>query len=142
MFPEKNLFNKFSFDADMFSNDNDTFTTAKKNGSDGNNNDFDPFGAPVTGNKNDNNNIGFGFDTDFANFEAFNIGDTHTTNGNSKNTSAWGGSLDEKNNNVKNKKVKKYQEQEVNKIGKFTGDYSDNFDKDLQDVLKRSVMEQ
>jgi len=53
---------------------------------------------------------------------------------------AWGGSLDKRNNN-NGSKVIKYKEQEINKISKFSGDYSENFDKDLEEALKRSMME-
>lgn len=116
----KNVFEKFSFDTD-------DFTSAKKTyGSDGNNN-LDPFGPTK-------NESVLGFD--FANFDSFN--DNGTTNGNTKPTKgAWDGSLDKKNNNVR-----KYSEQEVKKINKFSTDYSENFDTDLQEILKRSVMEQ
>lgn len=138
-----NTFDKFSFDdaADPFADDQNV---KKTNGNDGNNN-FDPFAAPVLTNitKKETSigfgketSSGFGFDADFANFDSFN--DT-PTNGNGKPADAWGGSLDKTNNNVG--KVKKFNVQEISRIGKFSGDYSDN-DRDLQEILKRSVMEQ
>lgn len=133
-FQDENIFDKFSFDADPFTSDK--FPKTKTIGSDGNNN-FDPFGAPITGNKKETTS-GFGFDTDFdafANFDAFN--DNDTTNGSSEALSAWTGNLDKKNNNAR--KAKKYNEQEINNITKFS---SDNFDKDLEEALKRSMTEQ
>jgi hypothetical protein len=80
---------------------------------------------------------GFGFDGNFANFDAFN--DPAPTNG--TKTDAWGSSSrDKSNNNVG--RVKKYNEKGEPKNGKFSADYSDNFDDDLAQVLKRSVIEQ
>lgn len=131
-----NDFDKFAFDDNVDPFASEKFTS-KTNGNDGNNN-FDPFGVPTmeTGKKNDSKINDFGFEGDFANFDSFNDGDT--TNGNGKTVDAWGGSLDKVNNNLS--KGKKYKEQEINKVNK--SDYSDNFDQDLEQVLKRSVMEQ
>lgn len=140
----ENLFDKFSFnDADPFTADE---FVKKSNGNDGNNN-FDPFGAPLTNNSKNSKKetTEFGFDADFANFDAFN--DAGTTNGNGTKVDAWGGSLDKKNNNnlslsSTKGRVKKYKEADVSKINKFSADYSDNFDNDLEQALKRSVMDQ
>jgi hypothetical protein len=133
--------NKFGFDdnADPFANGNFT----KTNGNDGNNNgDFDPFGAPPSfDTKKDTSS--FGFDESFANFDGFN--DSEATNeGAKEKLDAWGtSSLDKtNNNNTSLGKVKKYNDKDVNKLTKFTGDYSDNFEDDLAQVLKRSVVDQ
>lgn len=126
-------FDKFAFEdnADPFISEK---LTSHTNGNDGNNNKFDPFGAPLTTDKKNETKIkDFGFEGDFANFDSFD--DNATTNGNSKTIDAWGGRLDKVNNNAG--KQKKFKEQEVN-----NSDYSKNFDEDLEQVLKRSVMEQ
>lgn len=144
----ENLFDKFSFgDSD------DTFISAtSKSKTNGNNNDnnndsnnngsFDPFGVPTTTTTSSKKDFGagFGFDADFANFDAFN--DTDKTNGNGKVADAWGSSLDKVNNNVGKGKAKKSNQEDANKTSKFTSDYSDNFEKDLEQVLKRSVVDQ
>lgn len=122
---------KFAFDEDPFSSGN--FST-KTNGNDGNNN-FDPFGAPVAATDKEASTAFF--EADFSN--AFNdSGLSTTTNGNS----VWGNSLDKKNNNSSSAKVQKFNKSEVAKINKFSGDYSDNYEEDLQKALKRSVMDQ
>lgn len=116
--------------------------TANNNGNDGNNNQFDPFGAPMSSNNSKKKEMtgDFGFDADFANFDAFNNNGTgNGTNGSFTKLDAWGGSLDKKNNNAVKKHNKKV---EVAKVSKFNTDYSDNFDQDLEQVLKRSMMEQ
>lgn len=87
----------------------------------------------MTSKKNETKLNDFGFE-DFANFDFA----CETTVGKGKVVDAWGGSLDSVNNNVE--KIKKFKEEEVKRINKL--DYSDNFDKDLEQVLKRSVMEQ
>lgn len=70
---------------------------------------------------------------------------TNGTNGGSK-ADAWGTSSLDKTNNNSNEisfgKVKKYSEKDVKKSNKFTADYSDNFEDDLAQVLKRSVVDQ
>lgn len=144
----ENLFDKFSFgdiDDSFISatsksktngNGNDNINDSNNNGS------FDPFGAPMTTTTSSKKDFGagFGFDTDFANFDAFN--DTDKTNCNEKVADAWGSSLDKANNNVGKRKAKKPNQEEVSKSSKFTSDYSDNFEKDLEQVLKRSVVDQ
>lgn len=139
----KNLFEKFTFsdDADPFASEKFPKTT---NGNGDNNNNFDPFGAPITSSqkKDTTSTSTFGFEGDFANFEDFN--DTPlTTNGNNTGiVDAWG-SLDKKNNNVSNStgKIQKFKAADISKVSKFSGDYSDNFDNDLKQVLQRSVTE-
>lgn len=135
----ENFFDKFSFDdaADPFANAN--FPTAT-NGNDGNNNNFDPFGAPAAVTNKDAT-AGFGFEADFTKFDPFNeTGATTKTNGSS--IDAWGSSMDKRNNNNASGKVQKFSKQEVSKINKFSADYSDNFEQDIQQALKRSVMDQ
>lgn len=142
----ENLFDKFSFgDSDeSFQKLVSATSKSKSNGNgngninDSNNNgSFDPFGSPTTTTTSSKKDFGagFGFDTDFANFEAFN--DTDKTNGNGKMADAWGSSLDKANNNVGKGKAKNPNQEEVSKA-----DYSDNFEKDLEQVLKRSVVDQ
>lgn len=127
-------FDKFFDDtSDPFGNEK---VPKKTNGNDGNNN-FDPFGAPVTSssNKKELTTSGFGFEADFANFDSF---ETAATNGNGH---TWGsGSLDKRNNNFGGK-GKNAKDKQVTKISKFAADYTDN-DRDLDEVLKRSVMDQ
>lgn len=165
----ENLFDKFSFvDAGPFAsdkftkatngNDGDKFSfvdagpfaydkfTKDTNGNDGNNN-FDPFGAPINGNKKETSSTGFGFEADFANFDAFNSTGTRRFSGGAKNGSlegfdAWSTSIDKTNNNVSSGKTKKNKQQpEVSKINKFSADYSDKVE-DLEQVLQRSLVEQ
>lgn len=126
------FFDKFSLDDDdPFASGN--FTT-KTNGNDGNNN-FDPFGAPMAAAEKAAP-TGFGFEADFS--SAFNDTSLSTkTNGNS----VWGNSLDKKNNNSSGR-VQKFKADEVPKSNKFSADYSDNYEEDMQQALKRSVMDQ
>lgn len=146
---EENLFRKFSFENAVDPFASGSFSTTSNGNNDGNNNyNIDPFGSPINGNKKDTSN-GFGFEADFANFDAFDStgGATKASYGSTKNGSfgafdAWSPSMDKTNNNVGTGKLKKGKQPEVSKINKFSADYSDNFDKDLEQVLKRSVMDQ
>lgn len=128
----ENLFDKVSFD-DPFSSETPKKST---NGNDGNNN-FDPFGTPVASAKKVTETKAFDFDDNFANFDSYN--NNGSTNGNGKTFDAWGESLDTKNNNTSTGKVKKQKDAAFSKISK--ADYSDNFDNDIEEVLKRSVKE-
>lgn len=136
----ENFFDKFSFDeaGDPFASEK--FATVT-NGNDGNNNsDFDPFGAPVAVTNKDAT-TGFGFEADFTKFDPFNdTGVSTKTNGSS--IDAWGSTLDKKNNNNSFGKIQKFSKQEVTKNNKFSADYSDNYEQDMQQALKRSVMDQ
>lgn len=137
----ENLFEKVTFsNTDLFADD--VFSN-KANGNDGNNNNnYDPFGAPTTTKpgKSFNSPDDFGFEADFANFDSFN---DSKPNGTGKTADAWGTSLDKSNNNVGNGKISKRKQEEINKeVPKFKTDYSENFDKDLEQVLKRSLFDQ
>lgn len=121
----KNDFDKFSFDSECF-NSNKFIPKTKSN--DENNNSFDPFDSP--GEKKETVAY-FGFDSDFGNFETFN----DTGNIKDEIDGVWGEKIDEKNV----RKIKEYNQHEVKK---FNGNFSDNFDRDLELGLKRSLMEQ
>jgi hypothetical protein len=87
-----------------------------------NNNKFDPFGAPTKAQE----TASFGFDANFANFDAFNDAKP----------------ADFENNNKKNSLEKpKSKEIPSQKLSKFASDYSDK-EIDLEAVLRRSVLEQ
>ncbi|KAG5681401.1 hypothetical protein PVAND_010840 [Polypedilum vanderplanki] len=130
----------FEKDADFFSskdavNNNNKLKTSEK---------FDPFGLSENDLKNSTKttNQSFGFEADFANFDAFNNNSTmsvSTTNGNGFGD-AWGG---ESKSSIKSGKIKKYNKDiEPSKVTKFSQDYSDNYEKDLEQVLKRSMIDQ
>lgn len=161
-------FDKFTF------NDDDPFNNVqplppKKNITNGNstknNNEFDAFGLSKTttqdpfGLSNDsfgfNNNFtkpvketaAFGFEADFANFDAFNGNSSSNMTTTSKNGTfdAWGDSQDKSNNNFSSAttgKIKNPKDAEIKKIRKFSADYSENFDQDINEVLKRSMVDQ
>lgn len=165
MFPSSELFDDITSSFDKFSFDTDPFNNVqplppKKNITNGsNNNDFDAFGFSRTTATQDPFGIknppkpadssGFEFEADFANFDAFN-GNTNssktTTNLNGDFDDAWGESLDKRNNNFSSAttgKIKKSpKDAEIKKIRKFSADYSENFDADVNEVLKRSMVDQ
>lgn len=133
-FDSTELFAKTDFDSFNNNNNNNNLDKVKTNG---NNDKFDPFGLSVTETKVSNNNNtkntsnNFDFEADFANFDTFN-------NNSSKNESngfdaAWGETKTSK---------KKIKDSKVNKITKFSSDYSDNFEQDIEQVLKRSMLDQ
>lgn len=131
--------NKFGFGdtADPFSSGNFT----KMNGDSNNNEKFDPFGVS-TDFEAKKDSSGFGFDGNFANFDEFN--DSAPANGNKNGSDkfdAWGAtSLDITNNNdISFGRIKKSNEKDSTKFNKFS---SDNFEDDLAQALKRSVVEQ
>lgn len=91
---------------------------------------FDPFGLSVTDFKKSKNlsSDDFGFEGDFANFDAFN-------NGNE----AWGEST--KNSSTKSI-LSKDKEIKASKITKYSSDYSADYETDLSEILKRSMIDQ
>lgn len=165
-------FDKFTFndDADPFSNVQPL--PPKKNITNGNSNnninEFDAFGLSRTATTQDpfalstktlnfdpfglNNDTkpaadtsGFGFDADFANFDAFNGNSSKKPTSNNGDFDAWGDSMDKTNNNFSSAttgKIKKPKDAEIKKIRKFSADYSENFEGDISEVLKRSMVDQ
>lgn len=95
------------------------------------------FGNETRTSKNSTPTNTFGFEANFANFDAFNNNSSEITDNNGFND-AWGETV------TKISKIKKSKDSEgkANKISKFSSDYSDNYEKDLEQVLKRSMMEQ
>lgn len=134
-----------AFDAFGKNDFNTTTNNNNNNVSNNNGNDFDPFGLSVTDLKKTKTSGGFGFDGDFANFDAFN---NNNGSGNafesSNGNDTWGTSKSTTSISSSNSKIKKYKDSDakVNKITKFNADYSDNYEKDLNDVLKRSMVDQ
>lgn len=111
----------------------------------GNGDAFDPFGLAVTDTKKNKNSTapGFGFEGDFANFDAFNNNGndawgstTKVKKSNDDGFASWG----KKENSMG--RIKKSKEPEVKKIDKFSSDYSDNYESDLNEILKRSMIDQ
>lgn len=121
--------------------------------------------------KNNSSSTGFDFEGDFANFDSFNNNskfDAFNVTNNGNGDDVWGSttamSTASKTSRVKkyteadvlgwakkestmsltSGKVKKYNESDVkqNKINKFSEDYSDNYEKDLNEILKRSMADQ
>lgn len=107
----------------------------------------------------------FDFEGDFANFDAFNNNSNIeafnvTSVGSNGNGDAWGTSTSKgkvkKNNSATDAfawgkkdsnmsltgKVKKYKDVKPDKIDKFNADYSDNYESDLNEILKRSMVDQ
>jgi hypothetical protein len=103
---------------------------------------FDPFGLSETAFKGASFDHGYGIETDFANFDSFNNNDiAASTNGNGlKGGNAWGDAK----STTRIGKVKKFNKEasNVSKITKFTSDYSENYETDLEQVLKRSMVDQ
>jgi hypothetical protein len=160
MFEITSSFDKFSFDTDPFKNDQPVPLPRNiTNGNNNNNNDFDPFGITQppsnkqqdsfdpfglkNGTKSKLETSGFEFETDFANFDAFNGNKKSNDNSTNGDFDAWGESvMDKQNNNLTltNEKINK-NGTERSKIRKFSADYSDNFDQDLEQTLKRSMID-
>lgn len=100
-----------------------------------NNDNFDPFGLSVTDLKKSKNlsSDDFGFDGDFANFDAFNNNDEETPSKSNRSV-AWGESAKNGSNKIK--------EDKASKISKYNSDYSENYETDLNEILKRSMIDQ
>lgn len=100
-----------------------------------NNDNFDPFGSSVTDLKKSKNlsSDDFGFDGDFANFDAFNNNDEETPSKSNRSV-AWGESAKNGSNKIK--------EDKASKISKYNSDYSENYETDLNEILKRSMIDQ
>lgn len=134
-----NLFEKHDF--------GDTFDDSLNNNN-GQNEKHDPFGLSV----NDLNNFknttatsnAFGFDADFSKFDSFNNNNNAASKANNNNNFNFNESDVWSETKSSRSKVKKYNDVETktSKISKFTTDYSDNYEKDLEQVLKRSMMDQ
>ena len=101
------------------------------------NDNFDPFGLSETDLKKSKNlsSGDFGFDGDFANFDAFNNNEIEEeTSSKSSRNVAWGESAKNASNKMK--------EDKASKISKYTADYSENYETDLSEILKRSMIDQ
>lgn len=157
LFEITSSFDKFTFDSDPFKNAQPVPPPRNITNGNNNNNDFDPFGLtqPPTnkqhdsfdpfgmknGTKTKSETSGFDFEPDFANFDAFNGNKKSTING---DFDAWGESvMDKQNNNFTSTTGGKVKSDaaDVKKIRKFSADYSDNFDQDLEQTLKRSMID-
>lgn len=129
-FDDTDMFSKQGFDA-FNNNSNDNHKKSNNNLSD----KFDAFGLSVNETRTSKTATptnGFGFEANFANFDTFNNNTTEKGF-----NDAWGETTK---STIKTKKGN--GDGKVQKVSKFTSDYSDNFEKDLEQVLKRSVMEQ
>lgn len=125
-------------DFDSFNNNN-TNSNKKVITGTNSNDKFDPFGLSVSEartSKSSTPTNSFGFEANFANFDAFNNNNT-TLSDNSFNDDAWGVAKP----TIKTKKIKD-SDVKANKLTKFSSDYSDNYEKDLEQVLKRSMIDQ
>lgn len=121
-------------DFDSFNNNSNRNMISSSNSND----KFDPFGLSVTETKTSKSSTpqnSFGFEANFANFDAFN--NNTTLSDSSFNDDAWG----ELKATTKVKKVKD-SDVKATKLAKFSSDYSDNYEKDIEQVLKRSMLEQ
>lgn len=93
---------------------------------------YDPFGLSVTElNSTHSQNLtsDFGFEGDFANFDAFN---------NNSNDNSF---MNNKQKDAPIYNEKKEKDRKASKISKYSTDYSENYDKDLNEILKRSIIE-
>lgn len=113
-----------------------------ENSSKGHDLNFDPFGLSVTDSKTFKNlsSKDFGeFDGDFSNFDALDSNGNEDITVNPKMSEVWG---ERPNKSINKMNCSKDMEMKVSKISKFSADYSDNYETDLSDILKRSMIDQ
>lgn len=134
-FSSTNLFAKDAFDE--FNNNSDVNIDKQEKTNGTITDKFDPFGLSVNDMRTSKNSSpagnSFGFEANFANFDAFN---NNPSNSDNCFEDAWGG-FDTKPKKNKDSSVK------ANKVSKFSSDYSDKtYEMDLEQVLKRSMFDQ